>query len=94
VKGDLVRASFHYQRSIASKQATGNVYGAAETRANLARVLGLAGRASDARDYALAALSGFQTFGDRAKKEVMETLGGLPPAETVGVAFSRCFSSR
>ena len=73
VKGNFERASFHYQKSIAYKEASGNLYGAAEVRANFARVLGLTGRLKDAKHYAVAALRGFQAFRDRASREVTET---------------------
>jgi tetratricopeptide (TPR) repeat protein len=73
-KGDLTRASSHYQSCVASKEAAGNVYGASEARSNFASTLARAARFKDAKEYAVAALRGYQTFGDRAKDEVMKTL--------------------
>jgi tetratricopeptide (TPR) repeat protein len=72
--GDLDRALEHYRESIRYKEVADDVYGAAQTQYNVAITLAKAGRFGDAKDYAVAALRGYQTFGDRAKDEVMETL--------------------
>lgn len=72
--GDLDRALEHYRKDINYSEAAGDVYGAAQTRYNVALTLAGRGRFADAKEYAVAALRGYQTFGDRAKDEVMETL--------------------
>lgn len=71
---DLDRALGNYRKNINYSEAAGNLYGAAQTRFNVALSLAERGRFADAKEYAVAALSGHQTFGDRAKDEVMETL--------------------
>jgi tetratricopeptide (TPR) repeat protein len=72
--GDLDRALEHCRRSISYSEAAGDVYGASQTRYNVAVTLAKAGRFADAKEYAAAALRGYQTFGDRAREEVMKTL--------------------
>jgi tetratricopeptide (TPR) repeat protein len=72
--GDVDRALAHYRECIGYMEHGGDVYGAAQARSNLALTLRRAGRFPDAREYALAALRGYQTFGDRAKDEVTRTL--------------------
>jgi hypothetical protein len=56
----------HYQQDIRYCEQAGNIFGAGETRRNVALALYRAGRLSDARAYAEAALANFRTFGDRA----------------------------
>jgi tetratricopeptide (TPR) repeat protein len=72
--GEVDRALKHYQESIGYDEASRNIYGAAQTRHKVARTLEGKGSFADAREYALAALRGFQSFGDRAKDEVMKAL--------------------
>ncbi len=72
--GDLDRALDHCRKSIGYWEMAGDVYGAAQTRSNVALALARRGRFGDAKEYAVAALRGYQTFGDRAKEEVMKTL--------------------
>ena len=71
--GDLDRAVHHYRESIRYEEMQGNVYGAAQTRFNVALALMDAGRLPDAREYALAALRNYQTYGDRAAADIQET---------------------
>jgi len=72
--GDIDRAMEHYLKSVGYKEAGGYAYGAAEIRYNVALALAKRGRFADAKEYAVAALRGYQAFGDRAKDEVMKTL--------------------
>jgi len=71
--GDLDRALAHYRESIRHKEGAGDLYGAANTRFNVAIALAQAGRLADAREYALAALRNYETFGDRAAEEIQRT---------------------
>jgi len=73
--GDFDRALSHWRESIRYKEAACNIYGAATTRRNVAIGLANAGRFSDAREYAYAALRNFETYGDRAAQEIQETRG-------------------
>ena len=72
--GDVDRALEHYRKDIGYCEAAGDVYGAAQTRANVARTLAGNRRFADAKEYAFAALRGYQSFGDHAKDDVMKTL--------------------
>jgi tetratricopeptide (TPR) repeat protein len=72
--GDLDRALEHYRNDIRYSEAAGDIYGAAQTRSNVALALAQGGRFADAKEYAAAALRGFQTFGERAKDDILETL--------------------
>jgi tetratricopeptide (TPR) repeat protein len=72
--GDMDRAFEHRQTSIRHNEWAGDVNGAAKTRFNVALTLARSGRFADAKEYALAALRGYQSFGDRAKNDVMRTL--------------------
>jgi tetratricopeptide (TPR) repeat protein len=72
--GDLDRALHHYRESIRFEEVQGNLYGAAQTRYNVALTLASAGRLPDAREYALAALRNFQTYGASAQKDIQDTL--------------------
>jgi tetratricopeptide (TPR) repeat protein len=74
IAGDLDRALDHYRESIRLQEAQGNLYGAAEARRNVAITLEGAGRFADARQYAEAALLGFQTYGAGAADRVQDTL--------------------
>lgn len=72
--GDLDRALHYWRESIRLKEAADNVYGAAVTRYNVAAALKNAGRFTDARQYAEAALRGYQTYGAGAADRVQKTL--------------------
>jgi tetratricopeptide (TPR) repeat protein len=71
--GDIDRALHHYRRSIQYGDKAGNIFLAGERRANVAIALRGAGRLSDARAYAEAALANFRTFGDRAADPIQKT---------------------
>jgi tetratricopeptide (TPR) repeat protein len=79
--GDLDRALSHYRESIRYEEMQGNLYGAAETRRNVALTLAQAGRLADAREYAQAALRNFQTYGDRAVEDIQKTQGLIADIE-------------
>jgi tetratricopeptide (TPR) repeat protein len=72
--GDLDQALAHYRQSIGYEEAQGNLYGAATTRYNVALALARRGRFPDAKEYALAALRNYQTYGEGAKDDVLKTL--------------------
>jgi len=73
--GDLHRALSRWRESIRYFESEGNLHSAAQARRNVAVALARAGRLADAREYALAALRNYETFGDRAAKEIEETKG-------------------
>ena len=73
IAGDLDRALPHYQDAIRYMERAGNVYDAARGRFNVAVALARAGRLTDARAYADAALRNFETYGDRAADEIQKT---------------------
>lgn len=60
---DTGQAMRHYQQSIQHKEASGDIYGAGQTRENIARLLASADRVSDALRYARAALGNYQQAG-------------------------------
>jgi tetratricopeptide (TPR) repeat protein len=64
----------HYRQSISYQESAGNIYGAAVTRYNVAITLAHGGRFADAKEYALAALRNFQTYGASAADKVQKTL--------------------
>jgi tetratricopeptide (TPR) repeat protein len=68
--GDTVQALRHYQQSLQHKQARGDVYGAGQTRYNIAVLLAGDDRVSDALLYARAALDNFQQAGPGAAEDV------------------------
>jgi tetratricopeptide (TPR) repeat protein len=68
--GDLDRALPHDQKSIHYEEVQGNLYGAAQTRYNVAVGLLAAGRRADALEYAEAALRGFEPYGEGAKGDI------------------------
>jgi tetratricopeptide (TPR) repeat protein len=67
-------ALHHFRESIRIEESIGNLYGAAQSRRNIALVLGGEGRFDGAKDYAIAALRNFQTFGAGAQQDVLKTL--------------------
>lgn len=71
--GQTERALLHYIKSIQYNESQGNLFRAANTRFNVALNLAGAGRFEDALLYAHAALRNYQTYGERAAKEVQET---------------------
>ena len=79
--GDLERALHHYREAIRYHEQQGNAYGAATTRYNVALALAGVGRLEDARDYALAGLRDFQTYGQGAADMVQRTQGLIAAIE-------------
>jgi tetratricopeptide (TPR) repeat protein len=79
--GDLDRALPHYREAIRYHEGAGNLYRAAETRRNVAVALAQAGRLADAREYALAALRNYETYGDRAAEMIERTKGLIAEIE-------------
>ena len=71
--GDLEAALRHYRESIRYGETQGDLFGAAQTRSNVAVVLANAKRFQDAREYAHAALRSFETFGEGAEEETRRT---------------------
>jgi hypothetical protein len=73
--GDLDRALTHWREAMRYFEAAGNFYNAATARLSVALALADAGRLVDAREYALAALRNYETFGDRAAEEIERARG-------------------
>ncbi len=71
--GDVDSALPHYRDSIRYEEQQGNVYGASGTRFNVALDLLQSGRPRDALEYALAALRGFETYGESAAEVIQQT---------------------
>jgi tetratricopeptide (TPR) repeat protein len=72
--GDLERTLDHYRKSIGYEESTGNLFGSAQSRLAIAVALAEGGRFADAREYALAALRNYQTYGASAADQVQKTL--------------------
>jgi len=72
--GNLGQALAHYRKGIGYNEAAGDTYGAALTRYNVALALPRRGRFANAKDYAVAALLGFEAYGEGAKEKVLKTL--------------------
>ena len=68
--GHIDLAVHHFQESISYEEIQGNIFGAAQSRCNIAVFLAEAGRFNDALDYAHAGLRNFETYGDHAKNEI------------------------
>ena len=64
--GHINQALEHFRESIRYDERQGNIYGAGQTRYNVALTMRQAGRLADAQEYARAALTNFQTFDNRA----------------------------
>jgi tetratricopeptide (TPR) repeat protein len=71
--GDTRQALHHYQRSIQHEEARGNIYGAGQSRSNIALMLAGDGQVSDALLYARAALDNYQQAGPGAVTDATET---------------------
>ncbi len=71
--GDFDRAFLNYRETIRYEEAQGNLYGAANTRFNIALVLAQASRFDEALLYAQVALWNFESFGDRAAVDIQDT---------------------
>ncbi|NJL28228.1 MAG: tetratricopeptide repeat protein [Thermoanaerobaculia bacterium] len=70
---DTDRAVVHYRDAIRYREKQGNVYGASNTRFNVALALAQAGRLQDALEYARAALRGFESYGESAAGDIQKT---------------------
>jgi tetratricopeptide (TPR) repeat protein len=70
---DIERALHHFQQAIRCDEQAGDIFAAGQTRYNVAVTLREAGRLSDARAYAEAALANYRTFGDRAADPIQKT---------------------
>jgi tetratricopeptide (TPR) repeat protein len=80
--GNLDRALPHYRESIRYEEMQGNLYGAAQTRFNVAIALADAGRLAEARLYAQAALRNYvENYGDGAAAETQRTHGLIEEIE-------------
>lgn len=79
--GDPESALRHYGESLRLKEAMGDVYGAALGRYNIAVNLSRTGRFHAAREYAYAALRGFETVGDRAAEMIQSARNLIRQAE-------------
>jgi tetratricopeptide (TPR) repeat protein len=75
--GDIDRALHHYQQDIRYSEQAGDIFGAGQTRFNVAVDLLNARRFDDARAYAEAALANYQSFGARAADKVQRAEGLL-----------------
>jgi len=71
--GDFDQALSHWREAIRYFEAASALYNAATARRNAAVALMQAGRLADAREYALAALRNYQTYGERAVAEIERT---------------------
>jgi tetratricopeptide (TPR) repeat protein len=73
--GDLDRALGHYREAIRYEEMQGDVYGAGQTRFNVAVALADARRFGDALEYAKAALRNFESYGPRAAADIQKGRG-------------------
>jgi tetratricopeptide (TPR) repeat protein len=71
--GDLERALYHYNQDIHYDEMAGNLYGAGQTRFNIALALQGVGRFVDALLYARAALRNFEPYGQGAAEDIQDT---------------------
>ena len=71
--GDIDRALHHYRQGIRYAENAGDIFSAGQMRFNVAATLFDAGRLTDARAYAEAALANFRTFGDRAADDIQKS---------------------
>ncbi|NJL40007.1 MAG: tetratricopeptide repeat protein [Leptolyngbyaceae cyanobacterium SM1_4_3] len=70
--GDFDRAFLNYREAICYQEAQGDLYGAADTRFNVALIRTQAGRFDEALLYAQAAISNYEAFGGRAMRDIQE----------------------
>ncbi|HMQ30953.1 MAG TPA: CHAT domain-containing protein [Chloroflexaceae bacterium] len=71
--GNLDSARFHYDESIRYKELQGDLYGAGQTRYNLAITLYNAGQLARARRYAELALKNYEPYGAGAAQQIART---------------------
>ncbi len=69
---EIDRALRHYRESIHYEELQGNTYGAAQTCGNVAIALARYGRLEDAREYAIAALNRFTSYGADATEGILQ----------------------
>jgi tetratricopeptide (TPR) repeat protein len=72
-KGDIGGALRYYRKAIRYNEASGNLYGAAGTRRNIAISLQQDNRFDEALEYTKAILSNYNTLGIRAAAEIQKT---------------------
>lgn len=70
--GDFDGAFRHLRESIRYMEKAGNIYNAALTQFNVGLYLAKAGRFAEAHEYARASKRNYETFGDRAAKEIQD----------------------
>ena len=70
---DVPQSMSHYQQAIRHQEARGDLYGAGQTRFNIAVLLADHDRPGDALHYARAALTNYQQVGPGAQAEQIET---------------------
>jgi tetratricopeptide (TPR) repeat protein len=83
----LDQAVAHYRESIRYREQAGNIYGAGQTRENVAIIYAEAGRFEDALLFARAALRNFEQFGPAAADRVaraQELIGQIEQAARGG----------
>ncbi len=71
--GDLERALHHFNEDIRYDEMAGNLYGAGQTRCNVAATLAMQGRFDEALLYARAALRNFESYVGRAAEDEQKT---------------------
>lgn len=81
VAGEIEKAMEHNRESIRYEELQGNLYGAGQTRFNVAVDLLERRRFGDALEYAKAALASFESYGDRARAEIEKTKGLIAEIE-------------
>ncbi len=72
--GKLAQALRHYREAIRCQEMQGDLYGASVAQRNVALALAKVDRLADAKEYAVAALRNYQTYGERAAQEIQNTL--------------------
>ncbi|EDN68115.1 Tetratricopeptide TPR_2 [Beggiatoa sp. PS] len=79
--GDLEQALYHYREDIRYDEMAGNIYGAGQTRFNVAVALAKANRLPDALEYARAALRNFQSYSQGTEEDIKKTEGLIEKIE-------------
>jgi tetratricopeptide (TPR) repeat protein len=82
--GDTRQALRHYQQSIVHEEARGNSYGAGQSRQGIAILLAADGRASDALQYARAALGNYRQVGPGAAADARQAEQLIADLERAG----------
>ncbi len=70
---DTDRALPHFRESIRLQETQADLYGAGTSRGNVALLLARSGRLEDAREYAVAALRNYETYGEGAAQKIQKT---------------------